>query len=237
MRAAVLSLPVRKRVPALATRPMAVTIAVGGSRRTVHLSERADFTTMYDVFGEGEYDVELPATPRAIIDLGAHVGMSVLFFRERYPAARILAVEPNPANFAKLERNVGGLPDVELRPVAVGGEPGTAWLDVGQESWRSMLVRNPAGAEAIRVPVSTLDELVADFGCNRSETLLKVDVEGAEWDVLSRATDLTSFLAVLGDLHRDLLPVPPERFFGLFEGLRVEGQDTTSTFRAFREVR
>jgi FkbM family methyltransferase len=149
--------------------------------------------------------VELPATPQAIIDLGAHVGMSVLYFRERYPAARILAVEPNPANFAKLERNVGGLPDVELRPVAAGGEPGTAWLDVGQESWRSMLVRNPAGREAIRVPV--------------------------------RTTDLTSFLAVLGDLHRDLLPVPPERFFGLFEGLRVEGQDTTSTFRAFREVR
>ena len=233
MRAAVLSLPFRKRVPALAARPMKVTVAVGASRREVHLSERADFTTLHDVFAEGEYDVAMPAAPRAIIDLGAHVGMSVLWFRERYPDARILAVEPNPANVAKLERNVSGLPDVEVMPVAVGGEPGTAWLDVGQESWRSMLVTDPAGSEAIRVPVWTLDQLVDHFGCDPAETLLKMDIEGAEWAVLSR-TDPASFLAVLGDLHRDLLPVSPESFFSLFEGLRVEGEDTASTFRAFR---
>jgi hypothetical protein len=55
MRAALLSIPVRKRVPALSRRPLKVTITVGTSRRTVHLSERADFTTMDDVFGEGEY--------------------------------------------------------------------------------------------------------------------------------------------------------------------------------------
>jgi FkbM family methyltransferase len=186
------------------------------------------------VFAERLYDADLPATPRAIIDLGAHIGMSVLFFSERYPSARILAVEPNPANFAKLERNVAGIPNVALMPVAVGGEPGTGWLDVGQESWRSMLVGDPDEAEAVRVPVRTLDQLVERFGCEPAETLLKVDVEGAEWEVLSRATDPRSFLAVLGDLHRDLLPVPPESFFSLFDGLRVEGEDTASTFRAFR---
>jgi FkbM family methyltransferase len=235
MRAAMLALPVRKRVPALSGRPLRVTIAAGSSNRDVLLGERADFTTLYDVFGEGEYDVELPAAPTAIIDLGAHVGMSVLYFRQRYPAARILAVEPNPANFAKLERNVAGLPGVEAMQVAVGGGPGIAWLDVGQESWRSMLIADPEGAKAIRVPVVTLDQLVEHFGCERPETLLKVDVEGAEWDVLSSATDVRSFLAVLGDLHRDLLPVPPETFFGLFDGLRVEGQEAASRFRAFRD--
>jgi hypothetical protein len=109
-------------------------------------------------------------------------------------------------------------------------------FDVGQESWRSMLVSDPAAHQTVPVAVTTIDQLVTESGFERAETLLKIDVEGAEWDALSNAKDLSSYLAVVGDLHRDLLPVPAHRFFELFDGLRVDGRDSPSSFSAVRET-
>jgi FkbM family methyltransferase len=225
-------LPFRERVPGLRGRTVRVRVRLKGQTRDLYLSERADFTTLHDVFVEGEYDVPLPESPASIVDLGAHVGLSVLRFHQRFPEARILAVEPNPSNFEKLRRNVGHISAVQLVNAAVGGEPGTAWLDVGQESWRSMLVSDPGRVDAVPVRVQSLDQLMEDAGFEPEHTLLKVDVEGAEWDTLSNATGLSRYLAILGDLHRDLLPVPAERFFALFEGLELQGQDSPSLFRA-----
>jgi FkbM family methyltransferase len=227
-------LPFKEQVAGLRLRTVRVRVCLNGECRDLYLSERADFTTLHDIFVKGDYDVPLPQVPASIVDLGAHVGLSVLRFRQRFPDARILAVEPNPHNVEKLRRNVGHLPGLHLVQAAVGGRPGTAWLDVSQESWRSLLVSDPAGAEAVRVGVQSLDQLMEDAGFEPEQTLLKVDVEGAEWDTLSNATGLSRYLAILGDLHRDLLPVPAARFFALFDGFDVHGAESPSLFRALR---
>jgi hypothetical protein len=99
-----------------------------------------------------------------------------------------------------------------------------------------MLVRDPAGRDAVKVSVRTLDELLEHSGFERAETLIKIDVEGAEWDALSNASGLPGYLGIVGDLHRDLLPVPADRFFALFEGLSVDGRDAPSFFCAVRDV-
>jgi FkbM family methyltransferase len=227
-------LPFKERVAGLRLRTVRVRVCLNGECRDLYVSDRADFTTLHDVFVKGDYDVPLPQVPASIIDLGAHVGLSVLRFHQRFPEARILAVEPNPHNFEKLRRNVGHIPGLQLVQAAVGGQAGTAWLDVSQESWGSRLVSDPARAEAIPVPVQSLDQLIEDADFEREQTLLKVDVEGAEWDTLSSATGLSRYLAILGDLHRDLLPVPAARFFALFDAFDLQGAESPSLFRALQ---
>jgi signal transduction histidine kinase len=44
-----------------------------------------------------------------IVDVGAHVGISTLFFRRRWPVSQIVAVEPSPRLIETLRRNVGRL--------------------------------------------------------------------------------------------------------------------------------
>jgi FkbM family methyltransferase len=227
-------LPFKERVAGLRLRMVRVRVCLNGERRDLYVSERADFTTLHDIFVKGDYDVPLPQVPTSIVDLGAHVGLSVLRFHQRFPDARIVAVEPNPHNFEKLRRNVGHIPGVQLVHAAVGGQAGTAWLDVSQESWGSRLVSHPGGVEAIPVSVQSLDRLMEDAGFEREQTLLKVDVEGAEWDTLSNATGLSRYLAILGDLHRDLLPVPAARFFALFDAFDLQGAESPSLFRALQ---
>jgi hypothetical protein len=86
---------------------------------------KSDFDVLNEVLVLRVYGRRLPSTePRTILDLGSHMGATVLFWRERFPDARIVAVEPDPVTFRLLHRNVGALPGVELRNFAVADQDG-----------------------------------------------------------------------------------------------------------------
>lgn len=56
---------------------------------------------------DGDDAIEPLREPRTIVDLGSNIGLSILYFRLRFPRARIIGVEPNPLAFELLRRNVG----------------------------------------------------------------------------------------------------------------------------------
>jgi len=74
-----------------------------------------------EIFGDGAYRFDCRRAAPRIVDCGAHIGLSVLYFKRRWPRAQITAFEPSPDTFALLERNVGsnGLADVELVNAAI----------------------------------------------------------------------------------------------------------------------
>src|SRR4051812_4331502 len=74
--------------------------------------------------------------------LGSNIGGSVLFFRRKYPGARIIAVEPSPDLAAVLRRNVRTL-DVEVRQVAVSSTPGKLAFIAAPESWAGTTAKDP----------------------------------------------------------------------------------------------
>ncbi len=79
-------------------------------------------TIYYPIFVEGIYQVNgLGATP-TIIDCGGNIGLSVMALKQRYPQARILTFEADPALTAVLSWNMKalGLADVTVAAQAVG---------------------------------------------------------------------------------------------------------------------
>ncbi len=97
--------------------------------------------------------------------------------------AQVLALEPDPANFAKLEAAVGLLPaairaKIECQPVALAGASGTLYLDAtGDASSSTTIVSN---ARTVAVPAEPLDALLG----SAVPTYIKLDIEGAEPDAL-----------------------------------------------------
>src|SRR5438094_3684899 len=66
----------------------------------------SDKPTFEQVFVFDQYDMSfLPIRPEVIIDGGANAGFTTRLFAQRYPGARIFAVEPEPSNFELLLRN------------------------------------------------------------------------------------------------------------------------------------
>ena len=138
--------------------------------------------------------------PGTVVDVGAHDGAFTLPFAA-LPATRVIAFEPLPAAFARLEAAVcaahgGAVPaHVALRAAALGDADGTVTLTLPvldgapQEQWASTVkgyaAHGPRVAERRHtVPVVTLDGLgLPDL------TAIKLDAEGAEYEVLRGARE------------------------------------------------
>jgi FkbM family methyltransferase len=135
------------------------------------------------MFVKEEYSVPLPTATPTIVDCGGNIGMAMLYFKVRYPAAKVVCFEPNPAGCDLIERHVreNNLRDVTLNRVACGATPGEASFFVNKtDSIVSSFDRERAQADhEIRVPVVRLSESISG-----PVDLLKIDVEGAEWAIL-----------------------------------------------------
>jgi len=132
--------------------------------------------------------------PGSLVDVGAHDGLLALPL-SRLPGAYVLAFEPLPAAFARFSATCAGIASIQPIPLALGDAPGQLTLSmpvvegVRQEQWASLVKTFEGygphvGAEQVQVPVVTLDS----FGL-RDLTAMKIDVEGAEYEVLRGARD------------------------------------------------
>jgi FkbM family methyltransferase len=146
---------------------------------------------LQEIFIEKLYKQELPPRPY-IIDCGANIGLSVIYMKQLYPQAEIVAFEPDEQNFDLLSRNVRsfGFTDVTLRKEAIWKE-NTVLHFSGTGSTTSK-IDNSAGALSREVPAARLKDLLT-----RHVDFLKIDIEGAEFQVVK---DLDGSLHQVGNL-------------------------------------
>lgn len=134
-------------------------------------------------------------------DIGANVGQTIEALVDC--GARVIAVEPNPICMPALRWQFGRNRQVTLVPKAIGAKSGSIVLNYsGTASTASVLPDWPFGNDrSVMVELTTLDNLIAEFGCPR---VCKVDVEGFEVDVfrgLSQPIPLIDFEIHPSALH------------------------------------
>lgn len=149
-----------------------ITLRVPGIAHPLTL--RAGTSDLYmfeEIFLQGEYALETPLDPKLILDVGANVGFASVWFANRYPNAKIIAVEPDPSNAAVLRKNVDPYPNVRVIEGAVWWESTTVALDDQGDKSGIQVRAGDGGVRAMTIP-----ELA---GTSRID-ILKLDVEGAE---------------------------------------------------------
>lgn len=149
--------------------------------KTVHFIDADSYLTMvHEIFGKGNYGFHSTAAAPVIIDCGANIGLSVIYFKQLHPHATITAFEPDPRAFAALEENVRsfGFDGVELHHRAVWDKQGTISF-ARDHSWGGHIAER-AGANTVEVESVRLKDVIGA----RHVDFLKIDVEGAETDIL-----------------------------------------------------
>lgn len=142
-------------------------------------------------------DFVSPTADPLILDCGANIGYTSLWYKRLYPAARIVAFEPDPVFSEMLRRNLArnGAGDVEVVEAA-------AWISDGHAPWLSIGVDGSrlGGADGeARCTVATVD---LRRYLTRDVALLKLDVEGAEFDLVPHlAPSLGRVAQVLVECH------------------------------------
>jgi FkbM family methyltransferase len=127
---------------------------------------------------------------RVFVDVGANYGYYVCLARNA--GSEVVAVEPLSENLEVLYANLdaNGWSDTEVFPVGLSAAPGVATLYGGGTS--ASLLANWCGTSETwkrRIALSTLDHILAGSRFDGREMLIKIDVEGAELDVLRGAAE------------------------------------------------
>lgn len=185
-------------------RPIAVT--AGGVRLRVRPGT-SDIRTLEQIFIRSQYAVPVSPAPRTILDAGANLGASALFFAARWPDAAIAAIEPEPSNFALLQTNTRRTPMIS----AVFGALWSSDMPLhitnpGSEKWSFRFTTGQSSAGAAAVPGFSIPSLLDRFRWHRLD-LLKIDIEGAEREVFdSHPGWLARVGTLMIEIHEDLSP-------------------------------
>lgn len=190
----------------------------------IHYQDPKSLRTLYrQIFVEGIYQVNGLGTTPTIIDCGGNIGLSVIAFKQRYPQARVLTFEADPALAAILAQNVKalGLGDVTVEARAVGADNGEVTFlpdgAVGGHVVESDGATTPA--KAVRVPMVRLSDWI-----DGPVDLLKMDIEGSEFDViaeLSQSGKLAQVKTVICEVHGN--PSTQRQFAELWQHLTDAG--------------
>jgi len=140
-----------------------------------------------------EYPViQIPGwSPRTIIDIGANVGASAVFFGLVFPEARLLAYEPSPSSAEFLHKNTAWLPQVEVHQVGLFDAPGKQNLYIG-----TVQCAQASLAQSIETRSDSFEEIYlvrareALAGELNGPVVIKMDTEGAETNILRDLGDL-----------------------------------------------
>jgi FkbM family methyltransferase len=142
-----------------------------------------------EIFGENCYYIELEEEEPVIVDLGAHIGMTVIYFKMLFPKARVIAFEPILANFALLKKNVeeNQLQNVELVQAVVAPKSGVLQIQepVGEGAWKSGAGIIPRGWKGIQTNQEIKVEAVGiQEVISQKIDIMKMDIEGMEYEVI-----------------------------------------------------
>jgi FkbM family methyltransferase len=124
--------------------------------------------------------------PFVFVDIGANVGLFSLYVAATAPAARILAIEPEPGNFARLAFNIAANPGVPITPLplALGDAEGTAEIVLNaRDRGGTRLAAGGTQGRGVPVQCRPLLAVLSEAGVTGVDAL-KIDVEGAEDRVL-----------------------------------------------------
>ena len=144
-------------------------------------AQTSDAVTFLQVFVAHDY--RMPALPNArlVIDAGANIGMATVWFATKYPAAKVVAIEPDDGNFELLRRNTASYKNVVLlRKGLWHRATRLAITNPTDAPWSFEVDERPDGS----IDATTLGDVARDLGLPKAD-IIKLDIEGSEREVLS----------------------------------------------------
>ena len=141
------------------------------------------FYLLYEIFLNGVYRFHSDSDRPSIVDCGANIGISALYFKYLYPDCKIYCFEPNPSVFKLLKANVknNNLSGVELFNIAISDKESFLDFYVGGEKGSFISSTNSSrGGTLIQVHSKRMSDIFA----NQQLDLIKIDVEGSEWEII-----------------------------------------------------
>jgi len=170
-----------------------------------------DYSVVKQIFTRGEYEVDyesLIGYPEVIIDAGAHIGLSAVFFANRFPDSKIIAIEPSKENYRLLVDNTNRYPNIIPCNFALwNSRTSVNVVESGYGEWAYMVEEANNRNKSTMTQGISMSDLIKEYKIG-SIDILKMDIEGSEKEIFSDVSTFwlkkTKLIAI--ELHDRLRP-------------------------------
>lgn len=167
----------------------------------------SDLSTYKQIFIKQEYDFTVKSQPQIIVDAGANIGLASIYFANKYPNAKIIAIEPEQSNFKLLKNNIAPYFNIITLQAALWHKNEEINLfDPGRGKWGFMVEKKNeseslSGGIYHAVTAMTLDKVMENYNLEKID-ILKIDIEGAEKEVFSDSSSwIEKVDSIIIELH------------------------------------
>jgi FkbM family methyltransferase len=185
-----------------------------------HVVPVRDFMTLYiykEIFVDRCYDLSFERSAPVIVDIGANSGLFALRIKQLCPSAQIYCYEPYPPNFEQLRNTIALNKLDSVTPIqkAVGARRGSAKLFIHKRNIGGHSFYAAEASSDNYVDVEVIDLASVLDGLQHDIDLLKIDCEGAEFDILMNLTT-----AAAKKIRQIILETTP----GLYDATQLKAQ-------------
>ena len=159
-----------------------ISIKIPDCRTSFRLrAKSADVWMFEEVWMKGDYNFPYPIAPETIVDAGAHVGMTSLFLANRFPQARIIAIEPVSENVDMLRENTKTYDNIDIVQAALWCNSNLLAIENPEDHSSAFRMSDSFSGKIQGITVWDAMELLQTTNVD----LLKIDIEGAEKEVFT----------------------------------------------------
>lgn len=179
------------------------TVRIGRAVLTYRL-DPGDIQSVREVFVDEVYRPPFESRPRVIVDLGANIGLTSLYFALAFAPELVIAIEPVPGNVAIARQNLAGI-GASVVEAAVAGECGWASFASSAESNLGRI----SDDGDLRVRAITMPEVI-DLCPEGHIDLLKIDIEGGEGPLFAGDCSWLDHVgSIIAELHPHIIETSP----------------------------
>jgi FkbM family methyltransferase len=149
-------------------------------------NKTSDINIFYQIFIAEELNFYKSSRPslNRIIDLGANIGLSSIFFLSRFNSVEVVCIEPEDSNFDILNKNLGFLNNVKLLKNGIHSNRATLFIiDPGKGKDAYYLSEIDSDDKINSIDCITINDIMELMNWIAVD-LIKMDIEGAEKDVI-----------------------------------------------------
>ncbi len=162
----------------------------------------SDSDTFYQIFYYKGYNVDFNFEPKVIVDCGANIGLASVYFKNKYPQAKIISVEPASSNFEMLVKNTEKYDDIHCLQAGIWNKNAILKVvDNGYGEWGFMTEEvDTEGPDTIKSV--SIDGLMEKYNLDHID-ILKIDIEGSEKELFEKNYEkwLPKVKVILIELH------------------------------------
>lgn len=161
----------------------------------------SDIEVFYQIFYYKGYNVNFKFEPKVIFDCGANIGLATVYYKNKYPNAKIIAVEPESTNFQMLVKNTEKYSDVHCLQSGIWKKTTNLKISDSSQHW-SFVTEEVDYEDSTTVKAISIDELMTKYNVDYID-ILKIDIESSEKELFAENFEkwLPKVRVILIELH------------------------------------